>query len=90
MEREKNNKINRFNILFIYVQLILTILTIIMLIIFLVKNNGRYLLQLFLGLDLIVMGYNNHLLYKRKGISIVYAIIGVVILITDLLLWLGV
>jgi hypothetical protein len=38
-------------------------------------------MKIFGGLDLLVMAYNNEKIYHNKGISVVYVIFGVVMLI---------
>ena len=60
----------------IILQFILTIGLIIFGIITIFKTELVYVFELFLGITLIVMGINNHLIYKRKNLTILYFLIG--------------
>lgn len=64
----------------LYLQLILTALTIISGISYLINNKFLSYLQLFFALDMFIMSYNNHSIYKRKTFTILYAGIGAVVL----------
>ncbi len=60
----------------IIIQLILTIAVIVFGIITLFKNELVYIFELILGITLIDMGINNHLIYKRNKLTILYFLIG--------------
>ena len=60
----------------IILQFILTIGLIVFGIITIFKTELVYVFELFLGITLIVMGINNHLIYKRKNLTILYFLIG--------------
>ncbi len=93
MEKNKKNKgsvINKFNILFVDLQIVMTILTIIVFVLFLFNSGLKMFLQLSLGVTLLVMAYNNQRIYKRKSATIMYIIVGSTLLILDLLLLLGI
>lgn len=93
MEKNKKNNgsvINKFNILFVDLQIVMTILTIIVFILFLFNSGLKMFLQLSLGVTLLVMAYNNQRIYKRKSATIMYIIVGSTLLILDLLLLLGI
>lgn len=82
------NTINRFNIFFVNLQVVLTILTVIIFVIFLFKPNMSNYLQFSLGSSLIVMAYNNHIIYKTEKMTVVYLIVGIILLILSFLsLW---
>ena len=86
----KNNKdkvspINKFNILFVDIQIVFTILTVILFVIYLFNRDLLSYLQLSLGVTLLVMAYNNYRIYKRAGTTILYVIVGVLLLVLDLL-----
>lgn len=91
-KNKKNNGsvINKLNILFIDLQIVMTILTIIVFILFLFNSGLKMFLQLSLGVTLLVMAYNNQRIYKRKSATIMYIIVGSTLLILDLLLLLGI
>ena len=60
---EKNNngisQINRFNILFVDLQVIFTILTVIMLIWYIFDDSAWHFLQIIFGITMLIIGYNN-------------------------------
>ena len=79
---KKKGKINEYNILGLNIQIILTILVCIFSLLgFLVNKNFFNIMKIFGGLDLLVMAYNNEKIYHNKGISVVYVIFGVIMLI---------
>ena len=86
----KSSVINKFNILFVDMQIVMTILTAIVFILFLFNSNLKMYLQLSLGVTLLVMAYNNQRIYKRKGATIMYIMVGVILLILGLLMLLGI
>ena len=60
----------------IVIQFILTISVIIFGIITIFKTDLIYIFEILLGMALLVMGLNNHLIFKRKNLTILYLIIG--------------
>ena len=51
------------------------------------NNNFLIPLEKLLGLTLIVMAYNNYLTYKKKGMTIFYTILGVLIIFIAFMGW---
>ena len=91
--KKENNgisKINRFNILFVDLQVIFTVLTVIVLIWYLFDKSAWHFLQIILGITMIIIGYNNKIIYNRPKFAWVYYITGAVLIIFDILLLLGV
>lgn len=89
---KKNNgisKINRFNILFVDLQVIFTILTIIMLVWYAFDNSAWHFLQIIFGITLLIIGYNNKIVYDRPKFAWVYYICGSIMIIVDIitLIW---
>ena len=86
----KKSVINRTNILFVNIQVILTILVIIMFILCLF--NRRYIVgvEISLFLALICMAYNNYKIYKRKFATITYLVVAFAIIILLILRLLGI
>lgn len=84
------NKVTKFNIVFINIQLFLTFFTLGLFIWYIVNHDMIYIFQLFLGLTLLVMAYNNQIIYRRKKATVLYAIVGIVLLVLDLIMYLGV
>lgn len=91
MKNKNTNKnvsvINKYNILPVMLQFIFTILLIIFGILYFV--NDKWFL-LILGLDLMVMGYNNNIIYRRKNFTFLYVVFGIIVLFISLLIFLGV
>ena len=95
MKKEKKKKgeprqITRFNILFVNIQLFLTFFTIGLFIWYLFDSSMIYWFQFFLGITLLVMAYNNQIIYRRKLATILYLVIGVVLLALGIIMYLGV
>ena len=84
------SKINRFNILFVDLQIIFTIVTVICVIWYLFNSKVWHVLQFVLGITLFIIGYNNKIIYNRPKFAWVYYIVGAVLIIFDILLLLGV
>ena len=49
--------------------------------------NQKFLIatEICLGLDLFMMAYNNYLIYRRRNMTIIYIVIGVLALLSALL-----
>lgn len=91
VEKENNgiSKINRFNILFVDLQVVFTILTVIMLVWYLFDASAWHFLQIVLGLTMIIVGYNNKIIYNRPKFAWVYYIVGAILIIFDIILLIG-
>ena len=89
VNRQEPRLITRFNIVFINLQLLFTFLTIGLFIWYIIDSSMTYLFQLFLGITLLVMAYNNQIIYRRRLATIAYSIVGVVLLILDLIMYFG-
>ena len=90
---ELNNiprKVTKFNIAFINIQLFLTFFTLGLFIWYIIDSDMIYSFQLFLGLTLLVMAYNNQFIYRSKKMTAVYASVGFILLILDLIMYIGV
>lgn len=91
---EKTNngisQINRFNIFFVDLQVIFTILTVIMLIWYIFDKSAWHFLQIVLGITMIIIGYNNKIVYNRPKFAWVYYITGAILIIFDILMIIGV
>lgn len=84
------SKINRFNILFADLQVVFTILTIVCIVWYFFNTKVWHVLQFVLGITLIVIGYNNKIIYNRPKFAYVYYVIGILLIIFEILLLLGV
>ena len=74
--KKQEKKVPKYPKYLIIIQLILTITVIAFGIITLFKNELVYIFELILGITLIDMGINNHLIYKRNKLTILYFLIG--------------
>ncbi len=72
-----------------FIQLVFTIVTLVFLIMFIFNKKFLYLLQIALGITTIITGYNHFLTHKKKNISIMYFIIGLVLLILAVITIIG-
>ena len=84
------SRINRFNILFVDLQVFFTVLTIVCVIWYFFNAKVWHVLQFVLGITLIVIGYNNKIIYNRPKFAYVYYVIGILLIIFEILLLLGV
>lgn len=82
--------ITRFNIVFINIQLFLTFFTMGLFIWYIIDSSMIYLFQLFLGITLLVMAYNNQIIYRRKKATVLYSVVGIFLLILDLIMYVSV
>ena len=74
--KKQEKKVTKYPKILIIIQLILTITVIVFGLITLFKNELVYIFELILGITLIDMGINNHLIYKRNKLTILYFLIG--------------
>ena len=86
MEKNVPKKITRFNIVFINLQLLFTFLTIGLFIWYLFDTSMMSIFQGCLGVILLIMAYNNHIIYRKKAMTITYLVVGIILLILDLVL----
>ena len=90
---KKNNgisPINRFNILFVDLQVIFTILTVILLIWYIFDDSAWHILQFVFGITMVIIGYNNKVVYNRPKFAWVYYICGAILIIFEILVLVGV
>ncbi len=86
MEKNSPKKITRFNILFINLQLLFTFLTLGLFIWYIISPKMMPIFQGCLGITLLIMAYNNHIIYRRKAMTITYLVIGIILLVLDLVM----
>ena len=90
-KNKKKSKINEYNILGINVQIVLTIIVCIFgLLALIVSSKFLKFLYLFIGLDLLIMGYNNERIFRKEGLTIVYIASGIALVIYSILKFIGV
>lgn len=84
MAKNNDNKIsviNRFNIIFVDIQVIFTVLVLIFGILYLFNSKMAIYFRGFLILDLLMMAFNNYKIYKRINMTIVYLLVAIGLLI---------
>ena len=73
----------------IVIQFILTISVIILGMLTIINPKLIYIFEIVLGITLLIMGLNNYLIYKRKNLTLLYAIIGLGSIILAILKLIG-
>ena len=79
--KDNINTINALNIVFVDIQIVATILTVILAVLFIFNQKYMKLFEFSLGVNLLIMAFNNYKIYKRSKLTLVYAIVGIIILI---------
>lgn len=87
--KKQQEKSRNYLKVLIILQFILTIGLIIFGIITIFKTDLLYIFEIFLGITLLVMGLNNHLIFKRRNLTIIYLIIGLGSIVLAILKLLG-
>ncbi len=73
---------NNYTLVWIVAQLIVTVILIVVGIIGLIKGGTMLeVTKILLGLDFLIMAYNNKWVYNRNNFTILYLIVGIVFLI---------
>ncbi len=79
MKKEKTNKV--INNILINLQVVCTVVAIILFIIFIFKREVWIYLGLLLGFSLFLMAYNNYVIYKKKYMTIIFTIMGLLLVV---------
>ena len=79
MKIEKTNKI--INSILINIQVVCIVVAIILFIIFIFKREVWIYLGLLLGFSLFLMAYNNYVIYKKKYMTIIFTIMGLLLVV---------
>lgn len=77
------SQINRFNILFADLQFIFTVFTLICFVWYLFNDKVWDVLQFVLGITMIIIGYNNKIIYNKPKKAYFYYICGALILVIE-------
>ena len=67
------------------IQVVLSIVLLIVGVITIFKNSLFPILEITIALDLFCLAYNNHKLFKRKELTTMYIVFGILVLIVGLL-----
>ena len=90
MRKNKENKKEFLAAITLNLQSLMTIITVIMLIFCIFQKKLFVVVELILAIDLFLLSINNHFYYKRFMMTLVYFVVGVVILIFTILKMCGV
>ena len=86
----KNEDNTKLKVAMLIAQFFLSIITIAFVITFIFNNNILAPLQISLALTLIVIGINSIIVYKRKMLSVLYFLIGAVLITLAIITILGI
>ncbi len=87
---KKKKIINQYNILGVNIQILITILVVVFGVITLITGKYLYLLEFSMAADLFIMAYNNHSIYHKQNATVIYIVVGVIMIIIGILSVLGV
>lgn len=87
---KKISKINEYNILYVNIQAILTICTCVLLVIYFFNNKVLWLLEIFGGLTLLMISFNNYIIYRKGKFTVVYLVIGIITIIFGIVNLMGI
>jgi len=76
--------INRFNILFADLQFVFTIFTLVCFVWYLFNDKVWDVLQFVLGITMIIIGYNNRIIYNKPKKAYFYYVCGALIIIIEI------
>lgn len=89
--KNKKVKINEYNILGVIVQALLTFLILVFLILSLIISKKYFLfMEIVVVLDLLIMAYNNKMIYKRDKMTKIYVVFSIIMIMYILMTVLGV
>ena len=74
----------KINSIAILLQCLLLVITIILAIISIFINKFLYITEISMSFLLFIIAYNNSSIYKRKSFSVLYVVIGILILISSI------
>ena len=78
------------NNLTVFIQLILSLGVLVVGVLSIIKSSFISYFEIVLGLDLFIMAYNNHIMYKRKYFTLVYIVGAIMMIVLGILRILGV
>ena len=78
------------NNLTVFIQIVLSLGVLVTGVLGIINKDLLTYFKIVLGLDLLIMAYNNHIMYKRKNFTLIYSIMGILLIILGILTILGV
>ena len=85
----EKKKLSQTDLILLNIQLLMSICTLVVGILYFIKNNMLFWLQLSLGITMLTMGVNNLKIYKRKSVTIMYFLLGVLLVVLAVLTKIG-
>ena len=78
---KKKNKIHEFNILGAFLQALCTIIVLVFAIVSIMNHNIFPYFEIIMGIDLMIMAYNNKKIFQKEKLTLYYLIFGIIVLI---------
>ena len=78
---KKKNKIHEFNILGAFLQALCTIIVLVLAIVSIMNHNIFPYFEIIMGIDLMIMAYNNKKIFQKEKLTLYYLIFGIIVLI---------
>lgn len=85
----EKKKLSQTDLILLNIQLLMSICTLVVGILYFIKNNMLFWLQLSLGITMLIMGINNLKIYKRKSVTIMYFLLGILLVVLAVLTKIG-
>lgn len=89
-EKVQKPKLTKKQFILLNIQFILSIITLILAIVYFFQKRVMFALQISLGLTMLITGVNNLMIYKRKAFTILYFLLGIVLLVLAIINILGI
>lgn len=77
-KNKKKEELNVFNQTSMLIQIVCAIIIMLEAVLSVIDDSFSSCVQMLVGVTLMVMAYNNHKIYKRKYLTLVYTIFGLV------------
>ena len=78
---KKKNKIHEFNILGAFLQILCTIIILVLAIVSIMNHNIFPYFEIFMGIDLMIMAYNNKKIFQKEKLTLYYLIFGIIVFV---------
>ena len=82
---KKKNKIHEFNILGAFLQALCTIIVFVLAIVSIMNHNIFPYFEIIMGIDLMIMAYNNKKIFQKEKLTLYYLIFGIIVLVIGII-----
>ncbi len=82
---KKKNKIHEFNILGAFLQALCTIIVLVLAIVSIMNHNIFPYFEIIMGIDLMIMAYNNKKIFQKEKLTLYYLIFGIIVLVIGII-----